>query len=75
MSVARARERKPKPPGGARRVLRELRELDHRLRNLAWPVRMRGDLAREQSAALRARLRSLMDTAASLLARLRRAKR
>jgi hypothetical protein len=72
MSVAkRARERKPKPGGAAERMLSELRELEHRLRNLGWPLRLRGDLAREQSSKLQARLRSLMQTTSDLLGRLR----
>jgi len=70
--MAKVRERKPKPRGRALRMLSELRQLEHRLRNLAWPLRLRGDLAREQSTALQARLRSLMHTASDLLARLRR---
>ena len=72
MCVAKATERKPKPPVGAAGVLDELRQLEHRLRNLSWPLRMRGDLAREQSAELQKRLQSVMDTASDLLAQLRR---
>jgi len=70
--MAKAPERKPKPRAGTDEMLDELRELEHRLRNLAWPLRLRGDLAREQSSELQKHLQSLMQTASGLLARLRR---